>query len=124
MEYRICLYTTSWGRCYIREYLDSLEVGDMELLGTVLAKLDRMKTPQCHKYPLVKFISGKKYKEVRPGGSNTARLFYVIHEKNIVLLLSGYTKKDTKLKPSELEIADSIYNDLKEGGGHYEEYEI
>ncbi|HEU4966477.1 MAG TPA: type II toxin-antitoxin system RelE/ParE family toxin [Candidatus Saccharimonadales bacterium] len=124
MEYRICFYTTSWGKCYIRDYMDSLEADNLEFLGLVLAKLERMKAPQCHRDPLVKPIAGKKYKEIRPGGSNTARLFYVVYERDIVLLLSGYTKKEMKLRPSELRLADSIYDDLKKGGGYYEEYEI
>lgn len=104
--------------------MDSLEADNLEFLGLVLAKLERMKAPQCHRDPLVKPIAGKKYKEIRPGGSNTARLFYVVYERDIVLLLSGYTKKEMKLRPSELRLADSIYDDLKKGGGYYEEYEI
>jgi phage-related protein len=124
MEHKICFYTTSWGACHIRQYLDSLENGDRELLGVVLAKLDRMKNPLNHRYPLVKSVTGKKYWEIRPGGSNTARLFYVRHEDRVVLLLSGYTKKEKKLKPSELKLADSIYEDFKQGGGSYEEFKI
>jgi hypothetical protein len=124
MEYKINFYVTSRGKCYIREYLDSLEQGDIELLGTVIAKLNRMTIGQCHRYPLVKPVTGKKYKEIRPGGKNTARIFYTIREGSIVLLLSGYTKKEKKLKQSELAIADSIYEDLLSGGGRYEEYEF
>jgi len=121
MQFKVCFYTTSWGRCYIREYLDRLEVENVTLYATVLAKLQRAQFGQLHKRPLIDKVEGKNYFEIRPGGRNTSRIFFRKYSGQNILLMNGYTKKDNKLKPSHMAMADRISKDIDNEGGSYEE---
>lgn len=121
MQYKICFYTTSNGRCYIREYLDKLETQNPKLFAIVIAKLSRAQYPQLHKMPLMAKIEGKEYYELRPGGHNTSRIFFQKTEDGLLLLMCGYTKKDTRLKLKELKLADKISKEVRNGAGSYEE---
>lgn len=121
MEYKVAMYTMPAGNCPVREYLDALEHSNKQFYAIIMAKLKRLKLPQCHKYPLVKKVGGHGYFEVRAGGRDTARIFYTLHE-GVVLLFHAYTKKDMKLKTTELNRADGIYKDIIQGKGSYEEY--
>lgn len=124
MQYKICFYTSSDGRCYIREYLDELETKNPKLLAIIMAKLSRAQYPQLHKEPLMKKVHGRDYHELKSGGRNTSRIFFVKTGDRLILLMNGYTKKDTKLKEKELKLADKILKDIKQGEGSYEEVTI
>jgi phage-related protein len=47
-------------------------------------------------------------------GNNICRLFYLHDKGKVYVITSGYTKKDMKLKKSEIELAMKIFEEYKE----------
>jgi hypothetical protein len=69
--------------------------------------------------PYAKKVTGwKGLFELRVAlGGNTCRFFYFWHGSRMVIVTSGYMKKDMKLEHKELERATAIMNEYQTGGG-------
>lgn len=93
----------------VREWLKSLSKEEKRTIGEDIMTV-QMTWPIG--MPLVKHM-GKKIFEIRSSLPNgIARIFFAIHEDEIVLL-HGFIKKSQKTPPQELEIARKRMKDLK-----------
>ena len=117
-KYRFQLeyYTTSSGRCRIKEWIISLakraEKGDSDEFDTVQRYLDRLRRFGVSiGFPTVKPIPGTmgvKLWELRPKDN---RVFFAVMKDDRILLLHYFVKDSPKTPPEEIRKAEQNYKD-------------
>lgn len=62
--------------------------------------------------PHIKKLAGTPFWEIRILGKDNARIFYVIENKNTIILLHGFNKKTKKTPSREIAITFQRYKDI------------
>lgn len=107
MEFETELFTYADGSSPAKEFLVDLKSNQTILYDLVIAGILKLRHSDYHRSNLVKSL-GKGLFEMRVGGSNIARLFFIIMPNRKILLLNGIVKKDQKLPKNAIEFAKKL----------------
>jgi len=107
MNWQVEFYKKENGDNPVLEYLLSL---DAKMRAKAFSEIELLKRHGTElREPYVKPIVGAKYKgvfELRVKfGSNISRIFYFTYNKNVFVLLHGFTKKTNQIPGREIERA-------------------
>ena len=106
----IQFYRTESGRCPVEEFLDSLSDQHAQKVAWVLRLVERMDmVPQQY---LKKLAGSVDLWEVRAQtGGNSYRLLGFFHGATLLVLTSGFSKKQQKTPLREIELANQRRKD-------------
>jgi phage-related protein len=110
-------YKTSTGRCPVEEFLDSLQDRDARKVTWVLRLVERMDTiPQQY---FKKLVGTEQLWEIRVQiGGNSYRLLGFFDGPVMLILTSGFLKKQQKTPIREIELAHQRRNDYLQRRTH------
>jgi phage-related protein len=114
----VTFYTTSDGKCPVRDFLDSLPGKVAQKITWVLSLLEDLDVvPSSY---LKKLVGTEEIWECRiQFGSNTYRIFCFFTENSIIVLTHGLIKKTQKTPRQEIEKAETYRRDyLKRRTSH------
>ena len=107
---RTQFYTTSSGRCPVREHLDTLPEKTVRKIAWVLrAVRDLERVPPNY---LKKLINTDDIWEIRVDvGRNTFRLLGFFHGRELIILTNSFQKKSQKMPQGEIRLAEERKTD-------------
>lgn len=110
-------YKTSTGRCPVEEFLDSLQDRDARKVTWVLRLVESLATvPQQY---FKKLIGTEQLWEIRAQiGGNSYRFLGFFDGPVMLILTSGFSKKQQKMPIREIELAQQRRNDYLQRRTH------
>lgn len=98
------LCAISENRCFVREFIDNLEVSEQKKIVNTLEKIATFGPPQN----IEKFKSlGEGIFEIK---SHQVRILGFFEKERVIVLTHGFIKKSPKTPPSEIEKAKRLKN--------------
>ncbi|MBI2642123.1 MAG: type II toxin-antitoxin system RelE/ParE family toxin [Candidatus Wildermuthbacteria bacterium] len=113
LKTKIYYYTFSRKKNPIKEFLDSLEETQQVKILRLFEYIEEYGLQAVA--PHLKKVVGTLLWEMRILGKDNIRIFYVVPEKNAVLVLHGFIKKEQKTPRREIDLALQRYDWWKRG---------
>lgn len=104
MEFSVEFYTSTTGRCPVREFLDALKASDPDDFAAVLAGLEKLRNRQYHRPPLSKAVSNNLLELRHVGKLNTRVLYFFMRGRRIVAV-HGIRNKGWDIPERDLQTA-------------------
>ena len=109
--HNVIFYVRPNGKCPTKEFLNSISKGDLSKLTAWLQLLSE------RGYSLIYPYSSNATKEIKylriRKGTMVYRIFYFF-DKDKIVTVNGYVKKDMKLDPAEIERAERLKQEYLE----------
>lgn len=106
---KIIYYTTANAQNPTRKFIESLSEKQQRKIIRILTYIEEYGLVTA--IPHAKKLTGTPLWEIRILGQDNIRIFYVIMEKDAIIVLHGFIKKSQKTPSRELEIAIVRFND-------------
>ena len=106
MEFSVEFFTSTAGRCPVREFLDELKVSDPGDFAAVMAGLAKLAQRAYHRPPLSKAI-GHGLFELRHVGKLNTRIIYFFMKGRRIVAVHGIRNKGQALPAQDRQVAMS-----------------
>lgn len=96
-------FKSTSGKPYVKEFLESLDLDDRSIIGSVLEDIERygFSAKGCQ----FRQVEGKLWEIKIHAHSGGYRILYVVLSGGIMMLLHAYKKQGQKIPKHELEVA-------------------
>ncbi|MDO8610343.1 MAG: type II toxin-antitoxin system RelE/ParE family toxin [bacterium] len=104
-------YVLRSGRCEVKDFIDGLLPKQKAKIFRLFQAIEvyGMITVTPH----IKKLSNSELWELRILGKDSIRLFYIIFNKDNVIIFHGFIKKTNKTPMKELRLAENIFHEWK-----------
>lgn len=108
---KIYYFTSPEGDNPVKDFLDSLSVKQQAKVLRIITAIRSYGLSSV--IPHIKKLQGYPLWEIRILGRDNIRVIYIVADRESILLLHGFMKKQQKTSPSDLALAMDRYNQWK-----------
>jgi len=110
MEFSVEFYTSTTGRCPVREFLDELKKSNPGDFASVMAGLARLRQRAYHRPPLSKAMGDALF-ELRHVGKLNTRIIYFFLKGRRIVAVHGVRNKGQALSAQDRRVAINRMNE-------------